>query len=494
MTNDNFVGLDAYAKEGGQGFGAGSMGEIGELQKALEAGHVTGRDTTDSLSDSGAPLKVESLERSLKILEYKMSDIVLWNNFPKLTAYNTVEEFNRLVSYGADRGGFNQEGELPVEEDSIYQRKAELVKFLGTTRSVSHVMSLVNTTVGNVVQRETQNGMMWLLRKLDRSLVSGNANTVPVEFNGLYAQHQSEYSTPAAYYDESGLVIDLRGATLAEASIEEGVRTIVDNFGTANMLFAPPIVLSNFVKTFYSNLRQYAPVGNDSTVGRRVTTFQSQFGEIGLNFDKFMNRGRNITSATAATSNRAPSPVTDGAAPLAAAADTAGTKFVAGDAGDYYYAVTAINRYGESTPKVLGAPAAVTLAANQSVDLQFVDGGGTDAATGYKIYRSAKDATYVAGSTEFSPLFEISVAELDAGYDDAAATKVRDRNRILPNTDQAFLIEKSDDIYAYKQLAPIMKMQLALVNPAIRFMILSYGTPILYQPKKMVRFINIGTA
>ena len=39
-----------------------------------------------------------------------------------------------------------------------------------------------------------------------------------------------------------------------------------------------------------------------------------------------------------------------------------------------------------------------------------------------------------------------------------------------------------------------MKMDLAILSPAYRFMVLLYGTPFLYAPKKMVRLINIGRA
>lgn len=491
--HDNLVGLDAYAKDVNHGFGNSSQAEVADLQKALEATHQTGRDTTDSLTASGAPLKVESLERSLKVTEFKMEDIVLYKNFPKLPAYNTVEEYNRLISYGQERGGFNAEGELPIEEDSIYQRKAELVKFLGTTRSVTHVATLVNMHIGSIIERETTNGMMWLLRKLNKALHAGNASHVPVEFNGLYAQHGDEYSSLNAYMDDSGLVIDLRGATLSEGVMEDGVRKIIENFGTADMLFAPPVVLSNFVKTFYDNLRQMAPVPASTVVGRNISDFQSQFGKIALNFDKFMAKNAPKKNTTAATSNRAPNAPTDGATPVAAVADvTSGNKFVAGDAGDYVYAVSAINRYGESALLIVDSGSAVTLASGQAVDLQFVDGGGTDGATAYKIYRAAKDEAYSAGVTNFYELFTVSVAELAAGFDGAAATKVRDRNRFLPDTDQAFLVQKSEDIFSLKQLAPMMKMELARVNPAIRWMVLNYCTPILYQPKKLVRFINIG--
>jgi hypothetical protein len=64
----------------------------------------------------------------------------------------------------------------------------------------------------------------------------------------------------------------------------------------------------------------------------------------------------------------------------------------------------------------------------------------------------------------------------------------------MPNTDQAILFQMDNEVIEFAQLAPLMKMDLALLGPAYRFMILLYGTPFLYAPKKMVRLVNIGTA
>ncbi|MBR5664041.1 MAG: BlaI/MecI/CopY family transcriptional regulator, partial [Bacteroidales bacterium] len=98
-------------------------------------------------------------------------------------AYNTVEEYNQQTSYGQDRGGFNAEGELPEEEDSVYVRRSQLVKYLGVTKSVTHQMTLVNTMVGSVMERTIKDGTMWILRTLNQGLYFGNEKIVPEQFN-----------------------------------------------------------------------------------------------------------------------------------------------------------------------------------------------------------------------------------------------------------------------------------------------------------------------
>ena len=420
---------------------------LAELSKALEAGDLAGGETRNSSTDSGAPLKTESLEKNLKLITFKDSDIRFWKRMPKATAFNTVEEYNQLKSYGADRGGFNNEGELPEEEDSVYVRRAELVKFLGVTKSVSHPMQLVNTNVGNIVQREVTNGIQWILRKADKGLFWGNDKTTPQEWRGLYAQHASN-----------------------------------DDF-------------ANFVKSFHDSklIQPNTPQVTNGVMGQRVQKFQSQFGEIDLEYDIFAAKAGPRKVADIATSSKAPGAVTPGAAPAVAGTAGAGvvSRFAAEDAGDYIYAVAAKNRYGESTPTQLGA-GAISVTAGQEVDLEFTDGGGAYAATGYVVYRSKVDQT-VAGGLLY-PIFEISTSELATGYDGAAAGHVNDINRWLPGTEQAMLMQGDSEVMEFKQLAPLMKMDLALLGPSQRFMCLLYGTPILYAPRKMVRFINVGTA
>jgi len=468
-----------------------SAEELAELSKALEAGQITGRETADMTTASGAPLKVESLESTLKILTFKESDIQFWKRVPKLPAYNTVEEFNQLTSYGSEAGVFTNEGELPREEDSTYVRKAEIVKFLGVTKIISHPMQLVKTHIGSVIQQEIKNGTLFLLRKADRALMYANSEIVPQEFNGYLAQHRkaiTDYNT----YMNSDVVIDLRGKALSEGAIEQGALSVISNFGHANLLMAPPVVLSDFVKHFYEAkfIQPNTTAQSAGIMGQRVQKFQSQYGEIELGYDIFLNAAPPRKTTDAATHTQAPATPVNGSTNVVA--DNAYSKFFADDAGDYYYAVAAKNRFGESQLLDINNGTAVSVTAGQSVDLQFTAGGGANPATGFVIYRSKKDPSGTIADTQLYPIFELSISQMATGYDGGAANTVRDRNRFLPGTNQALLLQADTEVFSFKQLAPLMKMDLAVLSPATRFMILMYGTPMLYAPKKMVRFINIG--
>lgn len=482
------INLSDYGYQtAGGGYGSGTQQEVDALNKALSAGDITGRDTADMTDASGAPLKVESLEKTLKHITFRESDIRLWKDIPKKPAYNTVEEYNQQTSYGQDRGGFNAEGELPEEEDSVYVRRSQLVKYLGVTKSVTHQMTLVNTMIGNVMQKTIKDGTLWILRKLTQSLYFGNEKLVPLEFNGFLAQQeQSDAWANLNEYMTSDNVVDLRGSSLTEDAIESGANTIVENYGLATQLYAAPAVLSGFVKQFYGNkfIMPNTPALTDGVMGQRVQKFESQFGVIGLNQDIFFKKKPSKNKNAAATSQKAPNAPT---VAVAAVGSDANSKWGADDAGNVFYAVTAINRYGESALTIVAN--ATTVVAGGAADITITDGGGLNKATAYRIYRTVKGGSK---DGEFFPLFEVSLDDVTRGYDGGVAGAIRDNNRWLPNCDQAMLVQFDNEVIEFAQLAPLMKMDLALLSPAYRFMILLYGTPFLYAPKKMVRLINIG--
>lgn len=481
------------AQQDGFHSGMQSSESVDQLNKALSAEQITGRETTNLTDASGSPLKVESLEKTLKHITFRESDIRLWKNLPKKAAYNTVEEYNQQTSYGANRGGWNREGELPEEEDSIFVRRAQLVKYLGVTKSVTHQMTLVNTMIGSVMERTIKDGTLWILRTLNQGLYFGNEKHVPEQFNGFLAQQQqSDAWASYADYMDSEMIVDCRGYALTEEAIEDASNSIVENYGLGNQIYGPPAVLSSFVKNFYGNkfIVPNTPSLSDGIMGQRVQAFDSQFGQIGLNHDIFFKKLPAKGASSEANSTKAATkPVLDETTPTKVETDISGSKFQSVDAGNVYYAVSAVNRFGESDLSI--STTAVAAVANGAVDLKFTDGGGINKATSYRIYR-----TKVGGSATglFYPLFDISLDDLSRGYDGANAGSVRDMNRFLPDTDQSALFQFDNEVIEFAQLAPLMKMDLAVLSPAFRFMVLLYGTPFLYAPKKMVRFINIGKA
>jgi hypothetical protein len=100
----------------------------------------------------------------------------------------------------------------------------------------------------------------------------------------------------------------------------------------------------------------------------------------------------------------------------------------------------------------------------------------------------ALGTTNAAGRPNYSLVAEVP-AIVGTGAADAVFV---DLNFYMPNTSVAYIGQNDESVLTMRQLAPLMKMDLAVLAPAYRWMILFYGAPILFAPKKWLRVINIG--
>lgn len=484
------VTLNDYNIEAGF-LGGASEGSL-ELQKAMQAGQITGRDTTGQLLTQ-EPLKAESLETTLKLLEFRTKDIKLWNAVPKLTAYNTVEEFLQLSSYGSQRGGFYDEGELSDVEDSQYIRRAEKIKYMQVTGEVTMQAQMVRSFV-DAMRKETENKMMWIMRLVNSSLTKTDEDIIPQQFNSYYKQHASigvtpEYLYPTweAYYNSS-VVVDLRGKSLKQDDVESGAVIVDDNYGSPDTLFAPPTVISALAKDYYQDQRILMDgKGFQGTIGTVPKAISTTLGDIALMSDKFLKTDTKKTLADPSSSVKAPS--APASVSVALTADSL-VKYKTGEFGDVFYAVSTINRYGESNLTAYGTP--VTLSAGQRPDITVTAAPGPNSPTGYVVYRTKVTTAVSPTGLEFFPIFKVSLAQVASGYNGASAGLIGDRGYFLPDTEQCFMTQMDEEVLSFKQLAPMSKLDLAVLSMSRRFITFLFGTPQLYTPKKFIRYINVG--
>jgi hypothetical protein len=453
--------------ENNQGFGVASQDQVEQLNKALEAGY----EVNPLNLEGGGAFRVESLENSLKVLTYGDQHIKFWKKIPKQKAYSTVEQYGQLVDYGRGQGAFVSEGQLPDTNDSTYARKAAFVKFLGTTREVTHPMTLVNSAFGNVVSRQNQDGILWMLKQLEQSLFWGDSKLMPggqegLEFDGINKMIDPENT------------IDLKNTYLEEKHMNWGAQMIIQNYGTPTDLFLPFEVMAQFSNEFFPKERVIMPTNSGYQAGVVVNKFMTHGGEVDFNPNIFLNKTRVLQPN--ASSFKAPAVGT-----LAANA----TPFIGTDgdfakqgAGVYKYKVTFNNSHGESIPS---NEVAVTLASGdlaKGVNLDITNPASTAFPIEYvRLYRTEKDQ---------NQFYEVAKFAVNTASSGAKMTYV-DNGEVIANTYTAFMGEMSPEIIAFKQLAPMMKMDLATLGPVIRWMILLYGVPVIYAPKKWMRFTNI---
>jgi hypothetical protein len=199
-------------------------------------------------------------------------------------------------------------------------------------------------------------------------------------------------------------------------------------------------------------------------------------GPIMFNPDVFVEFG-GLPSATAiGDAAKRPSTPIEAVGPTTPA--DAASQFGASDAGDYFYKVVGINRYGKSAPLTVTGP--VTVAAGDKVT--FGIGDGATLPTAYEIYRTAKNGAVGTAKLAFT------IART------GATTTLNDFNGDLPGTSTAFLIQQNIEFFGFKQLAPFVKIPLATIDTSIRWMQLLYGALTVYAPGKAVMYKNVGRA
>jgi hypothetical protein len=474
-----------------------------DIVKAMIAGARTGQDL-NNIANAGESLKPESLDPVVKVLEATEKNIKLFKLFPKQSITNNVHAYNLLKSYGSNIGLFMQEGESPEQTDSVYIRKSAITKYIGVQGEVTLQAQMVKNADGkDPYTREVENKTIFVLKGINQKLTEANSGMVAEEFDGILKQHYDGINaingvTSLGNYANDTCVINAHNKALTEAMAADASMAVVnDRFGAVSHIISHPSVFNDFAKRFHTNryVLTNSPISatTGAVVGGKQDVIQTPNSDEGLKIvsDIFFDRRQHKYYNSAADASKAPSaPVKDIANPLTTAAGDTLNEFGTDFAGDYFYGVTARNKYGESAMCLMNTTG-FAVAATASTDLKFAAGVSTYAAVSYVIYRTKMDVTDYT-TAPFYPIFEITLAELQTGYDGAAGLSVRDRNRIIAGTHSAIVLDPTSDIWEYVQLSSTMKLDFAVTTLSKRFAVFNFGTPIIYQPGKIAIIRNIG--
>ncbi len=464
-----------------------SAQDIESLNKAITAGYGGAGKPTDLTY--GGVLQAESLEATLKSITFDMKNLKFWPAISVDKAYNLFEQYNRLISYGSDSAPYIGEGGAPQEEDSTYVRDGQKIVFFGTRRRVSHQMTLVRVTVGDIVAQQAKEGTMHLLKNIEREMYWGhshfmNASTgamsgsdadLPINsiaMSGLLKQLQKgdtdaqmQAGDFLGYGDSSSIQADLAGNVMAQDDIERLAVIALENFGAPDQLHIEPACLSAFVKQFYPQFRS-APGLANQTVGYDVSKVQTTAGAIDLKPNLFLRPRAGVRSL--AVNAQAPA----ASFSVSGAGSGSNSTFAAGV---YQVKVTAVNDSGEGSP-VAASP--VTLSAGQNLSVTL--GGTIPAGVKYwKLYLSAPGGA--AGSEQFA-----------GNWANVGAGVYVCENQLIPGLGEAFLLDLSAECMRFKQLAPLSKINFAIVTTALEFAIVMYGALFVYTPRFNCLFKNLG--
>lgn len=481
---DRNMSYENLIKTGYSGWGSTTFDDVQNLVKALDPGYAT------SIANQvgGGALRLQSLEMTLKILTYRENSFALWQKIPKQKGFSTVEEYTQVISPGSNVGshapGFIPAGVLPSESEANYQRKYGLVKYLGTTRRVTVQQTFVNNMVPDVVALENQMGTLWILRNLEWGLYNGYSKgkngAEYIQFDGLERVVRDYNSTVG-----NKNIIDLRNNILTPDIINDSVSILLENYAIPSHLLLPYKVLGQFVKDFLEKQRVFLPSQTGAyTAGIAIDNYVTHGGTVSLLPDIF-NQATPNPPALATSSN---SPEVSGNSITAAAGttDVSWEGTVTGGSTTIFYAVTASNQYGESAP-VFVDYAVATGNENKSAVLSGLSAAFNNLTTEKEphqihIYRAPVGVD--ASDHNVSKYFKIDTVTY-------GTTTFEDKVETIPNTFTAYALQMDESVIAFKQLAPLMKMDLAIIDPSIRWMLLLFGTLLVYQPTKIVMIKNI---
>lgn len=467
-----------------------SQADIENLNKAITAGYGGAGKPTDLTH--GGVLQAESLESTLKSVTFDMKNLKMWPAISVDKAYNLFEQYNRLISYGSDSAPYIGEGGAPIEEDSTYVRDGQKIVFFGTRRKVSHQMTLVRTTVGDIVAQQAKEGTMHLLKNVEREMYWGHAHFInrldgsntgspadlpqnSIAMSGLLQQLKKGDSDVLmrsgdfeGYGDAQSIAQDLGGNVIAQDDIERLAVIALENFGSPSELHIEPAALSAFVKQFYPQFRS-APGLSGQTVGYDVSKMTTTAGAVDFKPNLFL---RPRAGARALSVSALAPAVGSFAIASAASANNGGPGYAVGV---YQIKVTAVNDAGESVP-VQGAAATIATA-GQNITLTVTN---MPANVKYiKVYLSA--ANGAVGSEKFA-----------GNFANAGNTTYILANRKQAGLGEAFLLDMSAECMKFKQLAPLSKINFAIVTTALEFAIVMYGALFVYTPRFNCLFENVG--
>lgn len=450
--SDFFKQFAAMTPGGAPALGGSAAGALTEeLQKALQASDF---QTDVATLTGGGALGMQSLDTAMKTTIQENQHFVLFNLLASTNATNIVDEYTRQNSVGGFLGGStNSQMGVVRSAQGDYSREIGLVKFLMSMRQVGYVLNIGKNMVQPIATEE-RNGALQLLTDAEYLLFHGNAAASPTQFDGIFKQLDDEIAAGGMSSDS---VIDMQGAKLDSVEPFSKVNTAVsgyESWGRSTDVFLPISVQTDLNMGLDPSFRWNPAGANTPMIGGHVEGIRLTSGTLKTNMDTFLHDENHpmvkpfeVKYASTATANVGIKP----ASITGVAASDVSSQFSATRAGNYYYAVEAIDADGKGMT-ALTKSAQIAIASGEKVTLTITQSAGTTE-TGYRIFRSKQDGTNTTADFRLMKTIKRT----------AGATTVHvDLNRDIPGTISIPLLNMtpSADAIGLRQFQPMTKIPL----------------------------------
>ena len=440
------------------------------INDILSKSFTTGYGITPDTQQNAAALRREFLEDEVKMLAFSNNDFTIYPLINKQQVNATVVKYAIFNQHGrTGHSRFVREvGVATINDPTIKQKTVEM-KFLSDTKQQSIAAGLVNN-IADPMTILTEDAISVIAKSIEwaifygDSTLSADSTQQGIEFDGLVK------------LIDSANVIDNKGLSLSEATINQAAVVVGKGYGRATDAFMPIGVQADFTNQLLSRQMAIMP-SNDGgmATGFSVNKFLSSRGPIALHGSTIMEND-NILIEGQVPQQNAPLPPS---AVTATVNHTAGGTFDSANITTQNYKVVVFSDEAQSADS--NNVTAVVTAATDAVQLSI---------TLQPLYQAQPQfvAIYRKGLTTG---YYYLIARVPVSSAVNNVITFNDTNSIMPETCDVFVGEMSPQVLSLLELLPMMRLPLAQMNATVTFTVLWYGALALYAPKKGVRIKNV---
>jgi hypothetical protein len=451
------------------------------LAKALATSGISG------MAD-GTNLLLQNLDSVMTSVLFTEDQLVKQRFIERVPSINPQYQWNRRNQYGTSRGvNAFAEGSIGPVGLGSWSRNTEPVRFFGVQRGTTIVANIAGALGGmfdNPVEEEEYDGTMQLLGSVERALTWGNSTIVDsngndIFYDGLYRKIKATAPSGQVFPKQ---IIDMHGKPMTFDVVSEIAALYAKVFVTSSRnigAFLTPDTLATL--QLMKNNAERRDIGgggrNDGgyTSGTPIDGYDTPIGKIRFVQDVFLDPFDGGKQALTSADSGSPAKPAGVTAAAGAPAGGVGTNWLTGDGGTVYYTISAFNASGESVGFLVVA--GVVVAPGQVVTVTIPNITG---AFGYRVYRGVQptgsDAYWIG----------------DVAATSTANATFVDDNSIMPNTDVASFIERNPMNIVIAQMAPMLKLPLAVQNTTIPFGLLYLHTLAVKAVEREFMVVNIG--
>jgi len=460
---DSWVGVDQYVSN-----------LSAPLVKALATSSIGG------MAD-GTNLLLQNLDSIMTSVLFSEEQLVKQRFIERVPSINPIYQWNRRNQYGTSRGAnaFAEGAIGPVGLGS-WSRNTAPVRFFGVQRGTTVISNLAGALGGmftNPVDEEEYDGTMQLLGSVEHALVWGNSTIKDsggsdIFYDGMYLQLKA--GSPKNIIDMHGQPMDFDVISGIAASMAKAFVTTTRDIGS----FMTPDTLATLQlmkNESERNMNMSSKTDGGFAAGTPIDGYRTQIGWMPFTQDVFLDPfDGGKAPLTSADSGSVAAPTS----PTAAARSVTGSEvsnFLSTDAATNYYTISSFNAQGESLGATVSA--GTVTAAGQVVTVTIPNVVG---AWGYRVYRgiisTGSDAQWIGDIARTSTTNALFV----------------DDNSIMPGTDVACFMNKNPMNMVIAQMAPLLKLPLAIQNTTIPFGLLYLHTLAVKATERQFMVVNIG--